>query len=878
MSAVRVPFVEQMEENECGLACLAMILGHHGHHVALPELRDRFGVARGGISFYHLDQIARQFGLKPRGYRVAPTHLGQLKRPAILHWEGKHFVVLEKIGRRHARIVDPAHGRMRLSADELAQKFTGYALIFERGADFRPRRRGSHWRYFASLALQHPGWLVGIVAVSLLLQGLGLAVPVLTRWMTDQVLVPGRIGAVGPVVYSVALLGLTYWLVSYVRAVAVARLQQAMDLSMMGQFMERLFRLPYGFFEKRKGGDLLFRANANVLIRQILSTRAVSLVIDTVLLVVYAVLMLIQSWAMGVAVILAGAALFALLVAGTGVSRRLTAREVTAQVQTQSYLSESLQSVLDIKVLGMEGDTVKGWRGLFDEQLRSTWRRQLWMALFDTVSSSLQYILPLGVLVIGAFKVAAGELTLGAVLGFSALATMFIVPIVSLSGTYNELLFLGSYLQRIYDVVASTPEQEIEGLGRRADEPRGEPRVRPVQAPVQSLARVRREGEEPEPAVPPLAAVPRAQVQATLPAVSPAAPAPPSVPVRSPAPPPAMTPAAMTPTPSPPPAEGAEPEGLLGIRGGRAEQGEGDGEAGALPHTLPRGAGRAQGRDVHPGTARNLCRAPLSGRVELEDVSFAYGAFSPPVIRDIRFAVRPGEKIGIVGASGAGKSTLVKLLLGLYKPTAGRILYDGVPLEEWDLSWLRSRIGTVLQESRLFQRTIAENIRMNRADRPEEDVVWAAEQAAIHDDILRLPLGYHTQVSESGGNFSGGQRQRLLLARALVIRPALLILDEATSFLDAMTERTVDERLSELRCTRIVIAHRLSTVENADRILVMDRGSIVEIGTHRELLEQRGLYHRLYAAREDHAAGRDGDFVSGRGIPERHDHREGMGK
>jgi ABC-type bacteriocin/lantibiotic exporter with double-glycine peptidase domain len=198
-----------------------------------------------------------------------------------------------------------------------------------------------------------------------------------------------------------------------------------------------------------------------------------------------------------------------------------------------------------------------------------------------------------------------------------------------------------------------------------------------------------------------------------------------------------------------------------------------------------------------------------------------------------------------VGRTGSGKSTLGKLLLGLYPPTSGEILYDGIPLQELNYRTLRSQVGVVLQESRLFSGSIRENIAFNDPTVDLEKVLRAAKVAAIHDDIEAMPMGYETLVSEGSTGLAGGQCQRLSLARALAHQPVLLLLDEATSHLDVVTERQVDENLSRMLCTRIVIAHRLSTIRNASLILVLDQGRIVERGSHEDLLSRHGYYTEL---------------------------------
>ncbi|MDD7256573.1 NHLP bacteriocin export ABC transporter permease/ATPase subunit [Bullifex porci] len=240
----------------------------------------------------------------------------------------------------------------------------------------------------------------------------------------------------------------------------------------------------------------------------------------------------------------------------------------------------------------------------------------------------------------------------------------------------------------------------------------------------------------------------------------------------------------------------------------------------------------------------------ISGGIELNNISFRYNESMPNVLDNLSLKIKPGQYVAIVGTTGCGKSTLMRIMLGFETPQKGAVYYDGKDLSRMDLKSLRRKIGVVMQNGKLFQGDIFSNITISAPWLTIDDAWRAAELAGIADDIKRMPMGMHTIISEGSGGVSGGQRQRLMIARAIAPKPRILMFDEATSALDNLTQKKVSESLDGLKCTRIVIAHRLSTIKQCDRIIYLDNGKIVEDGTYEELINMGGKFAELVARQQ----------------------------
>jgi ATP-binding cassette subfamily B protein len=703
-----IPVLQQATQADCGAACLTMILGYHGKEVPLREVRDVVGAGRDGADAGQILTGADWYGLRARAVKIDEIeNLDCLPHASILHWELRHFVVLDRVCEEGIWIVDPAAGRRFVVWPEVRRAFTGIAITVEPGAAFTPQRRQTSGaaRYVRKL-LRESTALAGLIALSILLQVLALALPFLTGVIVDRIVPRHDVSLFSILVGGLAAVVGFNLLATLIRARLLLRLRIQLDERMTLDFLDHLVDLPYSFFQQRSSGDLMVRLNSNAAVREILTSSALSAALDGLLVSLYLVILTVVHPVLGLIAFLLGALRVILFLTLRHRHRDLMSRALQTEASSRSYQVEMLSGIETLKSLGAERRAVEHWSNLFAEELNVAIDRGRLNALFDSFMAALTTASPFVILLYGAFEVIRGQLTLGTMLAASALAAGFFAPLSTLVSTALQMQLLGSYFERIDDVLDTSPEQD---------------------------------------------------------------------------------------------------------------------------RTSP------------------LLRPKLGGRITVDHVTFRYAPTSPVVLDDVSIDIEAGSFVALVGPSGAGKTTLAHLMVGLYRPTSGEVRYDGIDLGALDLRAARGQLGIVNQQPYLFGGSIASNLSIADPTLPRARLVEAAKLAHIHDDIVAMPLGYETLLSEAALSLSGGQRQRLALARALVHRPAILLLDEATSSLDTAVERLIQDELARLRCTRIVIAHRLSTVRDADMILVMDQGRVVECGRHHELIGRGGRYGELVA-------------------------------
>jgi len=704
----RVPFVQQGEAADCGAACLAMVLGCWGRATRLDEVRSVIDGGRDGLDGLGLLRGAEHFGLRGRGVRLDLGELSSLPAGSILHWELNHFVVYERRVRGGVQIVDPATGRRRVPMRRFSSSFTGVAFVFE--ATSALTSRGKDRRSLDRLVrdvLSQRGPLARVLGLSVLLRLTGLALPLVTSLVLDRVMPESDWGLLRWISAALCLVVVFVGLSTLLRAQLLLGMRTRLDSRMTLGFVEHLVSLPHAYFQRRSAGDLAMRVESNGSARELLTTAAISSLLDGTLTLVYLVGCFMLSPSMALLALCLGAAQVAVFLLTRSRVRELMSQGLEAEAHCHSYLVQMLNGIETLKATGSEDRAVMRWSNLFVDQLNLVVERGRWMAVSDALGAALTSAAPLALVAFGALHVLEGTMPIGRMLAVVAMATGFLLPLRTLLEAALALQNLTTHVERLDDVLSARPEQD---------------RSRVVSPPQ------------------------------------------------------------------------------------------------------------------------------LSGRLELRRVSFRYSQQAPPVLSNITLRIEPGETVALVGRSGSGKSTFGRLLVGLLAPTEGQVLYDGRDLAELDLRALRRQLGVVPQAPYIFTGSVRDNLAISAAGADDAALILASRRACIHDEIMAMPMAYDTLMADGGSTLSGGQRQRLALARALVRQPALLLLDEATSALDAATERAVMQSLSGLDCTRVVIAHRLSTVVDADRILVFDAGQIVETGTHAELLRLRGAYWSLLQA------------------------------
>lgn len=706
---VKTPMLMQMEAVECGAASLGIILGYHGQVVPLTDLRQTCGVSRDGSKASRIIKAARSYGLKADGYKKEIDQVKDLPCPYIAFWNFNHFLVVEGHTKNKVYLNDPATGPRSITLEEFDESYTGVALTFSPGPDFKKggARRSVAAALWQRLKSSLPA-LAYCVMAGILLVVPGLATPVFIQVFVDDVLIGGSQDWLRPLLLLMALTAAYVWVVKQLQLLFLRRLKLKLAIGMSGRFLWHALRLPISYYAQRFAGEIASRVGLNDNVADVLSGKLATTAIGVVTMVFYGVLMFAYDPVLTMVGVTFAGVNFAILRAE---SRRRIDGNIRLGMEFGKTIGVSingLQTIETLKASGLEGDFFARWSGHYAKSLNTLHELSAQNRTVNVIPPLLSALTTATLLIVGGIRVMHGELSLGMLIAFQALMLSFLRPV-------NDLLELGDTLQAL-----------VGDLDRLDD---------------------------------------------------------------------------------------------------------------LLENTM------APGLTSEDAAAPPTCR--LAGAVELRAVTFGYSPTEPPLIENLSFQLKPGQRIALVGGSGSGKTTVAKLMSGLFEPWSGTICFDGAPRSELARSTLINSLAVVDQEVFMFAGTVRENLTLWDSTVADGDLIQACKDAAIHEVILGLPGGYDAMLTEGGTNLSGGQRQRLEIARALIGNPSVLVLDEATSALDSNTEQLIDQNLRRRGCTCIIVAHRLSTIRDCDEILVFDKGKVVQRGTHDQLWQAGGAYARL---------------------------------
>ncbi len=627
-----------------------------------------------------------------------------------------------------------------------------------------------------------------VFAIALLLLGslVELVGPWLTKLAIDRAIPHRDTGLLGTLALAYVVSLVLSFGFEYGQVVLTTWLGQRVMYDLRREIFGHLQRLGLPFFDRNPVGRLMTRVTSDVeVLNDLFSSGVVTVFGDVFTLVFIIGAMLLMDWRLALVTMTVMPLVFvAALVFRSRI--REAYRDIRVRLaRINAYLQERITGVRVIQLFGREDETDRRFRAIGDDYLAAHLRSVTYYALFFPVIEVLTAISLALIIGYGGSEIMAGSLTVGVVAAFLQYARRFFRPIQDLSEKYNMLQGAMAASERIFKLLDTDPDQARPVASRRLPTPgRGEIEFRNVWFAYQRR-----------------------------------------------------------------PDTDAADGNVFGA--GKAPAGEGG--VGTTPAEAAGASMIGAGPGAAPGDRRGAAQPAASPAPPLPHSGAGNGKGDAGeswdwVLRDVSFRVRPGERVAVVGHTGAGKTTLIGLLMRFYAPQRGEILFDGVPISEVPEDELRARIGLVLQDVFIFSRDVAYNIRLGRDDIPDARVEAAARRVGADRLIGRLPRGYAEPLGERGATLSVGERQLLSFARALAFDPLVLVLDEATSSVDSALEAQIEEALEELMVgrTSLVIAHRLSTIQNADRILVLHHGVLREQGTHHELLEQGGLYARLY--------------------------------
>lgn len=687
---VRIRPILQATQAECGLACAAMILNATGQSVNIPDIRKIAPVGRDGLSLRRLRDLFRSFEYEVHVYRFDPNvSLQESPTPSILLWNNNHYVILKRVHRKRITIIDPAYGTMTLSQDEFRSHASGIMLVAN-PTDSTPKVRNHRqidYLPFIRPLLHNLGVVAKIIFATLFGVVLGLIPPAFSAHIMDNYFTEPELANLKVISTFIILLTFCYGSNLLVKTLSSIILERTLDYEVSSRVFKHLVQLPFAYFYGRPTGDLLLRFSSIANIRDAITARILPLLLNSFSVTCYLLIVSIKSASYGIVLLLLILIVLITVLSFVRIGRQLSDEEIQARAKTQSYIIDALNGIENTKAMGLEKLAMTNYESTLQREIITSLRRNNIDSVFNAIVASISFVAPLVLLTLGFIEFSHGNLTLGTVIGLSALSSAALNPVASMATDFNVIMMTRVHIGRLIDILGEKTEEDYSS---------------------------------------------------------------------------------------------SKPQQDLKLKS-----------------------------------------------ITFEDVSFQFTGSDHNVISNATFSISKGDSIVIAGSTGAGKSTIGRILCMLLKPTKGRVLIDDMDISEINSISYRSRIGVVVQGAPASQGTIESNLRMGDDSIPESAIWEALDIAELSQDIKSMPLGLSTPLGEGGVGLSGGQAQRLVLARALVRKPALLLLDEATANIDPLTEHKILQNIKNLSITCIMITHRHSTILEAKKVLFIKSGSVI---------------------------------------------------
>ncbi len=732
----------QVEGTECGAVSLAIILAYYKLYVPIEELRVNCGVGRDGANLFRMVKAAEHYNLKTDSKKVTLEDMHKVRTPAILFWGFNHFVVFEGVVNNKYYINDPAGGPRHMTREEFSRKYTGIVLELTPTSEFASGgKKASTLRWLISRMSNSRRAFLGVLLFSILLVMPGLLNTGLTKAFYDDILVDMRYW-LHPFLTIMAL-GILFMLIfSWFKKYYILRMHYKLSITSSLEFLCHCLRLPFQYFGQRFPGDISSRVDLNSKVANLIANNFASNFLNLFLVVIYGAVMFCYDTSMALVGVGAVVANIGSLMLVRRFQVDLNKNSAQQIAKLMGVGSGGLQIIETFKATGRESSFFSTFADSQVKVINCTQRLGYANNFVKNIPTFVSSCSSAVLILVGGLNVMDGAITMGDLLAFQLLMSLFISPVGALARLLNSLQLIEGDTMRLNDVLQNRLDPLLENVDLLAD------------------------------------------------------------------------------------------------------------KSGIVPATVKDKSRESEQNVENVDKEQKPVFSRITKSLEFRNVTFGYCPLNQPLIEDFSMKIEVGQTVALVGGSGSGKTTIIRLAAGLIQPQSGEIFYDGIPIQKIPHSVLATSMSLVTQKASLFAGTIRDNITMWNDCVPNNNIITALRDAQIFDAVLSRPGGLNADAGQSGCNFSGGEAQRIEIARALATNPSVLIFDEATNALDSVSEKEIYRSVKKRECLCMISAHRLSAIRDSDEIIVFNEGIVVERGKHEELMANKRFYTNLISTGE----------------------------